>query len=798
MNFEPIAIIGRACLAPHALTSTQLWQNILAQKDCLTTLTESSWAIDPLIVFKDRFHLSSSDKLILRGGYISDFTKVFDPHVYNLPAEFILKLDDLFQWLLHVSREALQDAHHPLNSLSQLKAGAIFGNLFLPSTTLRRFGEIAWLLSQDDEVVSKEQKQNLENESPEAINRFSVGLPVNILSKALNLSGSSYMLDAACASTIYAIKGACDQLHNRSADLMLAGGINHSDDALLKIGFYMLQAMSPTGQIRPLHKEADGLVTSEAATAFVLKRLDDAINDHDSILGVIRGIGLSNDGSDRNLLIPSENGQINAMQQAYQYANIDPADISWVECHATGTPLGDSIEIKSMAKIFDRPISIGALKGIIGHTLTASAGTALIKLIAALQSGIKPPTPYAVENPLEILHESNFQLNSEPIIWATKNNEARLAAINAFGFGGNNAHLIVEEWQPQKKASHKNIVTHINDSKPPIAVVGIGVIASSANNKNEFIATIKKGKSTLRKSNDQTLGGQIEQLEFDIREIHFPPNDLKQTLGQQLAILKAMQEAVIDTNNFDEANASVLIGMSNDTEICLKQLSWIKPLLTQYLDFSNKDLQLIFENDKNDPAYVLGILSNIVTNRLNSQFDLKGPSYCIGAEELSGVVALDVGCEALQKYEMNTVVIGAVDMCCTPVHISAAKQVLSNNKQIPGDAAVAMVLKRLDDAIAHNNHIYAVINDDPNVSFDYEIKLNDTEESIVTQLFGHAHAASGLLHLLYAILACDGQFQLGENKIHHAKTSIEALGGTKKDIYVRSYKPMIITNRVTT
>src|SRR5262249_22990970 len=177
-------------------------------------------------------------------------------------------------------------------------------------------------------------------------------------------------------------------------------------------------AMSRSGRSRPFHQDADGLVPAEGAGFVVLQRLGDAIAQRRTILGVIRGVGLSNDGRGRGLMAPSEEGQERAMRRAYAAAELMPADVGYVECHATGTPIGDATELRSMARVFDgrRGVPIGSLKSNIGHLFTASGIAALLKVVASFDSGRLAPTLH-VDRPLDILQSTPFRLVDEPEAW---------------------------------------------------------------------------------------------------------------------------------------------------------------------------------------------------------------------------------------------------------------------------------------------------------------------------------------------------------------------------------------------
>ncbi len=234
------------------------------------------------------------------------FEERFDPTGFTLPAEEIKTLDPVFQWTLHGVREALRSARLAAPLPDDAPAiGLVLGNLSYPTAGLVQFAESTWFAAQAEDVP---RPPDAGVQDPR--NRFSSGLPAHLAAQALNLRGDAFALDAACASSLYAIKLACDRLQDRRADVMVAGAVNRTDDLFIHIGFCALQAMSRRGESRPFAADADGLVPAEGAAFVVLKRLEDAIAAGDEILGVIRGIGLSNDGNAGGFLSPAAAGQI--------------------------------------------------------------------------------------------------------------------------------------------------------------------------------------------------------------------------------------------------------------------------------------------------------------------------------------------------------------------------------------------------------------------------------------------------------------------------------------------------------
>ncbi len=280
-------------------------------------------------------------------------------------------------------------------------------------------------------------------------------LPAAVLAQALGLCGPAFTLDAACASSLYAVKLACDMLSSHRCDAVLAGGVSRPDCLYTQVGFSQLRALSPSGRCAPFDARADGLIVGEGAGLLVLKRLEDALKDGDSLLGVIRGIGLSNDMRG-NLLAPDSEGQVRAMQAAYMAAGWSPADVDIIECHGAGTPVGDATELQSLKLLWENTGSkpgqcpIGSVKSMIGHLLTAAGAAGIIKTLLAMKHETLPPslnfTASAENSPLQ---GSPFRVQTLAEPWHRRDpGVPRRAAISAFGFGGINGHVLLEEWAP--------------------------------------------------------------------------------------------------------------------------------------------------------------------------------------------------------------------------------------------------------------------------------------------------------------------------------------------------------------
>ncbi|MSP54251.1 MAG: 3-hydroxyacyl-[acyl-carrier-protein] dehydratase FabA [Myxococcales bacterium] len=761
----PIAIIGQAALLPGARDVGQLAANVLAGRDAVQGAPAGRWRVD------DRFVLTESSKPAdardkawsSSGGYVIedpsaqlDFAALETRGVPDGGA-----LDPLVRWLMHVGAESLRsagiDAQDGRTRSGVLRrAGAIFGNLSFPSEGMARFGEAVLLQRWGHDVPV--------GPAVDARNHFMSGLPADLMSRALGLGAGAFALDAACASALYAIKLACDALNAGRADIMLAGGVNRADSLFLHIGFCALGAMSKTGQSRPFHRGADGLVPAEGCALLTLKRLADAERDGDVILGVIRGVGLANDARGRSLLAPSEEGQVRAMRLGFAAAGVSPGDIQLIECHATGTPTGDRAELGSMATAYaDAPerIAIGSLKSNLGHLITVAGVAGIQKVLAGMSAAVMPATLH-VDDAIPEADGSRFELLRAQREWPTVDG-VRRAAVSAFGFGGNNAHCIIESWVPGRsvsvggsggQAAQPVVDPVVAASAPlgePVAVVGLAVIAGEGTDRHAFARELYSG-----------LPGQPKaaaQLELPLSGLRFPPNDLKMSLAQQTWMFRVAGDALNDAPAPAQADlrarTAVVVGMGADGEVTGFGLRWRLPSLASLLPAMKAgDIEAL--RDAAAPPlraeHVMGTMPNIPANRLNVQHDIGGPSFTVSHEELSGIAALSVGVGLLRGGDADRVVVGAVDRAEDPRTVQALRELGVDGQ--PSTAAVAMVIRRLADAERDGDPIYAIVDAVDVLGPGEQHPDGDVPAAPpLPARFGHAHAAQGLVQVAAAVLA---------------------------------------------
>jgi acyl transferase domain-containing protein/phosphopantetheinyl transferase len=461
MATSDIAIIGMACIFPAAPNLSRFWSNLVNGIDAVTTMP-----INRQISRRNGYRQDSREAVLhnLRGGFVPD-SVWFDPLRYGVvPNTFRRGIRDQFM-LMQLADEALQDAgvkpDAPVRRRTDIIVGhANYGNHLSLVMGLWGGGFRLLLNSLGEQFADltperlEEMDCHLRSAFPYEKDLLPTMLPNLIASRTanrLNLRGGAYVVDGACASSLIAVDEASRRLREGRCDLALAGGISLQNTETMNLSFIHIGALSRTGQIRPFDKRADGLVVGEGGGVVVLKRLDDAIDEGDRVYAVIRGIGVSSDGRSGDVMAPSISGQCAAYSIAYQEAGVDPASISYLEAHGTATSVGDRTELASIRSFFGAPSaplygrSMGSLKSMIGHLLPAAGMASLIKTALALSNKVIPPTLHC-DDPCDEVADGPFHIASETRAWIQAPVRGpRRAAINAFGFGGINTHLILEE-----------------------------------------------------------------------------------------------------------------------------------------------------------------------------------------------------------------------------------------------------------------------------------------------------------------------------------------------------------------
>ena len=275
------------------------------------------------------------------------------------------------------------------------------------------------------------------------------------ISNRLDLSGTNCVVDAACASSFAAVHVALLELVSGRSDVVITGGVDTLNDIFMHMCFAKTQILSPTGDARPFSKDADGTVLGEGIGMLVMKRLADAERDGNRVYAVIRGIGASSDGRSQSIYAPGIEGQERALEAAYADAGVDPGTVELVEAHGTGTRVGDKVEFQALCRVLGKSpgeanrCALGSVKSMIGHTKAAAGAAGLVKTVLALHRKVLPPTlKVDAPDPALEIAGSPFYLNTCSRPWPAPAGRPRRAAVSAFGFGGSNFHMVLEEHTP--------------------------------------------------------------------------------------------------------------------------------------------------------------------------------------------------------------------------------------------------------------------------------------------------------------------------------------------------------------
>lgn len=462
-----IAIVGMACIFPQARNLREYWANLAGGVDCITERPSQRWRLHPNFASAPEHDAHIPFR---RGGFLEDEV-LFNPVPYGVLPNLVRHGDPDQFFMLHLVDEALRDAKIAANAPVRERTDLIVGRGGYPTGKLveltmrsEMFDIVLEMISRGFPGLIDHQRQAIEEFlrgacTPREIDNVSTAVSNISASRAanrLNLRGTAYAVDAACASSLLAVEQAVWRLRNGQSDLAVASGLFLSMTPTFLYVFTRLGALSPSSTIRPMDRRADGLLVGEGGGAIVLKRLEDARRDGDEIYAVIKGVGSSSDGKDVDVLAPASGGQVLCLENAYRDAGIDRDTIGLLELHGTGTVVGDQVELETVKTFFgrsDKPATaraMGTVKSMIGHTMPAAGMAAIIKAALALSNKIIPPS-LNCEQPREELADAPFYMVTQTRPWVHNPTLGpRRAGVNVFGFGGINAHVILEE-VPERK-----------------------------------------------------------------------------------------------------------------------------------------------------------------------------------------------------------------------------------------------------------------------------------------------------------------------------------------------------------
>lgn len=455
---EKIAIVGIGCVFPDAMDFTEYWRNITEGKDSVRDISGEFWEASDFYDADPK----APDKCYTTKGAIVDQVE-FDSMEFGISPMVMQSTCTEQLFSLIAARQALIDAGlygKNAKAFNKEKTGVIIsaptGKNAFELCHRSEAPKIHQILISNgipkdvaDRVVEK-YKSTLgewtEDNNPGYIPNVVAGRIAN----RFDLGGTSCSVDAACASSLASLKFAIDELQNGNCDIMLAGGANLDVSATAFISFCKTPAISKKGKITPFDASADGMILGDGVGIVVLKRLSDAKRDGDKIYAVVRGVGSSGDGRAKSIYAPSKEGQIRALRRAYENAQVEPETIGLIEAHGTGTAAGDACEISAISEVYHkdnhrRDTIIGSVKSQIGHLRMAAGVAGFIKVALALHEKVLPASLH-MSTPNPTLLDSNLCVLSKPKAWIINDSQpVRRGAVSAFGFGGTNYHIVLEE-----------------------------------------------------------------------------------------------------------------------------------------------------------------------------------------------------------------------------------------------------------------------------------------------------------------------------------------------------------------
>ncbi|NEP08925.1 MAG: alpha/beta fold hydrolase [Symploca sp. SIO2C1] len=416
---EVIAIIGIGCRLPGAKNPQAFWQLLRDGVDAITEVPANRW------------HQEVQKPIPQWGGFLEQVDQ-FDPQFFGITPREAQSMDPQQRLLLEVSWEALENAGIAAEKLAGSETGVFIG------------------------ISSYDYSRLQFPDDPYSGTGNALSIAANRLSYMLDVRGPSWSVDTACSSSLVAVHQARQSLQQGECQLALAGGVNLILSPELSITFAQAGMMAADGRCKTFSADADGYVRGEGCGIVVLKRLADALKDGDNVLALIKGTAVNQDGRSNGLTAPNGPAQQAVICQALENAGVEPAEISYFEAHGTGTSLGDPIEVNSLKQVLmkgrslEQPCWLGSVKTNIGH-LEAAAGIAgLIKVVLSLQHAKIPPHLHLQQlNPHIDLDNTSLAIPTELQEWQISqerlSQERRLAGVSSFGFGGTNAHIILEE-----------------------------------------------------------------------------------------------------------------------------------------------------------------------------------------------------------------------------------------------------------------------------------------------------------------------------------------------------------------
>ena len=557
-NLEPIAIVGIGAIMPGALNKDEFWNNIQTGKYCITEVPASYWDWH---LYYSPDH-KAEDKLYSKiGGFIPQTFK-FNPLKYRIPPQIAKQMDTIQHLAIETANMALEDAGYDKKEFDRNRTAVIIGNsmggmkndksnlrlnrpvyyeILKKTPTYQSLPPAAGqqLINEMEEGVRAHFMPVTEDSMPGELANVIAGRVANVF----DLHGTNFTVDAACATSLAAVDQAVNGLRMGNFDMALVGGVDQMMAPASYIKFCKIGALSETGSY-PFDARANGFVMAEGAGTVILKRLSDAVKDGDRVYAVIRAVGASSDGKGKGITAPNPKGQKIAVQKTFEQLDYTPADVGLIEAHGTGTRVGDAVELEALTELFSpyaKPgtIGLGSVKSQIGHAKAAAGMAALIKTSLALYNKVLPPSVnFETPNPIVNWEKCPFRVITKAEAWP--DGKVRRANVSAFGFGGTNFHIAMEEMndsllhkpaavcaqaaQPVNASTRANVSVAVPKETSytlhvPVEKIQSDVLTFSASTKEELSQVLDK--AALAAVLDPTYLPSISYKNHTTKPAHF-------------------------------------------------------------------------------------------------------------------------------------------------------------------------------------------------------------------------------------------------------------------------------------
>ncbi|MGP9017723.1 beta-ketoacyl synthase N-terminal-like domain-containing protein [Streptomyces sp. BR1] len=775
-EFDPIAVVGYGCVfPPDSYDADTFWKNILDGRIGIAAPPEDRW--DWRDYHDDDKNLV--DKTYCRWGGFLDGYRAPDG-LGQLSAgnrEAVGDFNHTQLMVLDTVLQALGSAGYSLARLATTDTGLFVGNMLgdeavMESSLAFRSREVLHHIRRGEafRALPEDQRAAIESGFAEAVgqrlydadqhraaNVFQVSVAKGV-ARVIGLPGPAAIGDAACASGLTVIDTAVKYLQDRSHDMVLATGVQGNMNITGNVCFAKIGGLSAT-RSTPLDAGASGLINGEGCGTVLLKRLSDAVRDGDRISAVIRGIATRCDGKGKAIYAPSSRGQVAAMRRALELAGAEPEELDYIETHATATSTGDLVEVGSLQQLYEGrgtaagSVLLGSVKAQIGHTFSAAGMANLLKILLAFEHETVPPThAFTRPHPDMRLEGSPFRVPVAAEPWQVpKECRPRRALSNAFGFGGVNTSVVVEQYDAVHHADAA-LTQQSHAARPPagahtpLAVLGVGVMTPAARDTAALAADRPADAGVTGFPRDRWhpdaaeiydpdgtwRAGIVSDLDFPWKVYRIPPSVLEDLDRAQLLSVMAAGQALQDygVDPADRVGMGVFVGatcglesgLNRNFRIRLVEFERALEAVPAFRELDEETRRAVVESYTAEVHRYIpqtrenalpGYMDNITAGRIQNIFDLRGPGVVIDDDLCSFGTVLGLAQRNLVQGECDVALVGGVHANLTPEFTRLFERRLkeaghSVQDLVPGEGAAFFVIKPLD-RVTEDDKVYAVI-----------------------------------------------------------------------------------------